>query len=213
MTSPQRRATLDDLLSAIEAVTDQIKVLVSAVDDLRCEVEWQSRNRQSEDWASAAASSSQAEPLDAPNQPIGKSAIAGDDDNSLLSAAGRLQAYEKLLCRAPRGLWLDQWNEAEELDMLEIPVGRVFSVSSDMWQAIVDVRPAHVIDTGCDCEPEMGQPYLMAWRTESECLLRELDDEEARRLQELCLEWQAEEAAKPVQQTSDTPAPSQRGLF
>jgi hypothetical protein len=204
--------TLDDLLSAIEAVTDQIKVLVSAVDDLRCEVEWQSRNRQTDEWDSTPASSSRVGPRDAVDQPIGQSATE-EEDGSLLSAAGRLGAYEKLLCRAPRGLWLDKWNEAEELDVLEIPVGRVFSVSPDMWQAILDVRPAHVIGTGCDCEPEMGEPYLLAWRTETEYLLRELNDEEARRLQELCLEWQGEEVAKPMPQTSDTPAPSQRGLF
>ncbi len=212
MTSPARRATLDDMLSAIEAVTEQIKVLVSAVDDLRCEVEWQSRNRQTEEWTSTPAGSSRVRPPDTSDQPIGQS-VAEAEDDSLLSAAGRLQAYEKLLGRAPRGLWLDQWNEAEELDMLEIPVGRVFSVSSDMWQAILDVRPAHVIGTGCDCEPEMGEPYLLAWRTETECLLRELADEEARRLQELCLEWQAEAAAKQVQPTGNAGAPSQRGLF
>src|SRR5205085_3522991 len=99
-----------------------------------------------------------------------------------------------LLSHAPRGLWLDQWTEAEELDMLEIPAGRVFSVSADLWEAVLSVRPAHVIGAGCDCEEDMGEPYLLAWQTETEFLLRELIDEEARKLQGLCLVCQADEA-------------------
>ena len=40
----QRRVAMEDVLAAIGVLTEQIGVLVSAVDDLRCEIEWQGRN-------------------------------------------------------------------------------------------------------------------------------------------------------------------------
>ena len=44
MTTNRSPATFDDLLAAVSSLTDQLQVLVSAVDDLRCEVEWQAKN-------------------------------------------------------------------------------------------------------------------------------------------------------------------------
>ncbi len=43
MTSRQKCPTFDDLLAAVDSLLDQIKILVAAVDDLRCEVEWQAK--------------------------------------------------------------------------------------------------------------------------------------------------------------------------
>ncbi len=218
-TGQRHRATFDDLLAAIESVADQIKVLVSAVDDLRCEVEWQARNASLESAALAAAESERADEPDDGVERNASSPDQSDADDSLLSAAGRLRAYEQCLTKAPRGLWLDEWTNSEELDVLEIPCGRIFSVSPDIWEAMLDVRPAHVIGgEGCDdCEAAVenswGGPYLLAWRTDREYLIRELVDEEACQLQTLCLECQAETARPAVQQGKDTPLESQLDLF
>ncbi len=218
-TGQRHRATFDDLCAAIESVADQIKVLVSAVDDLRCEVEWQARNASLEQ---AAPVSAEIEPADEPDEGVEWKFSSPDQcdlDNSLLTAAGRLGAYEQCLTRAPRGLWLDEWSDSDELDVLEIPCGRIFSMSPEIWEAILDVRPAHVIGgEGCDdCEADgdhsWGAPYLLAWRTEREFLLRELADEEAGQLQTLCIECQAETARPAVQQGKDTPLESQLDLF
>lgn len=219
-TGHRQPATFDDLFAAIESVADQIKVLVSAVDDLRCEVEWQARNASLDSApippATAAASIA---PDDEQSVAESKVPSAGRDhtDESLLSVAGRLRAYEQCLTTAPRGLWLNEWTDAEELDVLEIPCGRIFSVSPDIWETMLSVRPAHVIGgDGCgDCEADVKDPcpYLLVWRTEREFLLRELADEEARHLQKLCLECQSEVARRAVQQGKDAPLHSQLGLF
>lgn len=214
MTVERQRVTLEGLLIAIESVTDQIKVLVSAVDDLRCEVEWQSRNAPSTEYSSVPALPSVAEHPGRTweaEETIYFPAAKGRDD-SLLTAAGRLRAYENVLLKAPRGLWLDEWNGAEELDVVELPVGRVFSVCADMWDAFVNIRPSHVVNAGCDCEEGVGAPYLVAWQSENEFLVRELDDEEALRLQELCLAAQAEQADKVAHQ-AEASVQSQLGLF
>lgn len=214
MTVGRQRVTLEDLLSAMESVTDQIKVLVSAMDDLRCEVEWQSRNVSSAEYHSAPAVSLVTERPD--RTPAVEEMIyfpaAKDWDDSLLTAAGRLRAYENALLKAPRGVWLDEWNEAEELDVVELPVGRVFSVCADLWDAFVNIRPSHVVGAGCDCEEGVGAPYLVAWQSETEFLVRELCDEESLRLQELCLAAQAEQADKVARQ-AEANVQSQLGLF
>jgi hypothetical protein len=216
MTVGRQRVTLDDLLIAIESVTDQIKVLVSAVDDLRCEVEWQSRNAPSTKDLSAPTVPLVAERLDQRRDEPSEETIyfpaAESHDDSLLTAAGRLRAYENVLLKAPRGVWLDEWNEAEELDLVELPVGRVFSVCADLWDAFVNIRPSHVVGAGCDCEEGVGAPYLLASQSETEFLVRELGDEEALRLQELCLAAQAEHADKVARQT-EANVQSQLGLF
>ena len=214
MTVGRQRMTLDDLLIAIESVTDQIKVLVSAVDDLRYEVEWQSRNAPSAEYLSAPAAQSVAEHPDQTRAAEESSYFpaAESGEESLLTAAGRLRAYENVLLKAPRGLWLDDWNEAEELDEVELPVGRVFSVCADLWDTFVNIRPSHVVGGGCDCEEGVGAPYLLAWQSETEFLVRELGDEEALRLQELCLAAQAEHADKVARQ-AEVNVQSQLGLF
>jgi len=208
--------TLDDLLSAIESVTDQIKVLVSAVDDLRCEVEWQSRNVSSAEYLSTPTAPSVTQCLDQTPDHLAEETIyfpaTASRDDSLLTSAGRLRAYENGLRKAPRGVWLDKWSEAEELDVVELPVGRVFSICADMWDAFVNIRPSHVINAGCDCEEGVGSAYLLAWQIENEFLVRELDDEESLRLQELCLAAQAEQADKIARQ-AETTVQSQLGLF
>ena len=92
-----------------------------------------------------------------------------------------------------------------------MPIGRIVSLDPDLWGSILDFRPAHVIREGCCCEEGEGAPYLLAWRTETEFLLRELTDEEARLLQSLCLANQGE--LRPHQTTDVAPASTQLGLF
>lgn len=216
MTVERQRVTLEDLLIAIESVTDQIKVLVAAVDDLRCEVEWQSRNVSSAEDLSVPTAPLVTERLDQTRDQSAEQTIyfsaAESPDDSLLTAAGRLRAYENVLLKAPRGVWLDKWNEAEELDVVELPVGRVFSICADLWDAFVNIRPSHVVGAGCDCEEGVGAPYLLTWQSETEFLVRELGDEESLRLQELCLAAQAEQADKVTRQ-AEANVQSQLGLF
>lgn len=214
MSTRRQPAALEDLLPAIESVADQIKVLVSAIDDLRCEVEWQARNASS-DWAPIApAPESVTERSNGMDDEVGESIApspgSDDVDDSLLSAAGRLRAYEELLFRCRRGLWLDEF--VTEDDFI-IPVGLLFSVDRSLWDAVLDFRPAHVVGDSCQCEADTGAPYLLAKRTETEFLLRELTEEEARRLQELCLQWQAEKAEQAIQNEKEAQLPSQLGLF
>ena len=82
---------------------------------------------------------------------------------------------------------MDEWATDDDV---EIPAGRMVAVDADMWSAVLDIRPAHVVGEGCCCEEGVGAPYLLAWRSGDEFLLRELSDEEARKLQELCLACQ-----------------------
>jgi len=70
-----------------------------------------------------------------------------------------------------------------------------------------------VIDEECCCEEGETAPYLLAWYYGEEYFLRELTDAEARRLQELCLACQAEQAAKMQQPVCEMPAETQLGLF
>ncbi|HZZ26765.1 MAG TPA: hypothetical protein VFE46_02060 [Pirellulales bacterium] len=205
MTVHHPPATHDDVLLAIGSLIDHIKVLVSAVDDLRCEVEWQSRNPRDDHPAAAGANL---------NSGVGKSVLpAADQEISielLLTAAGRLQAFEKLLYQAPRGVWLDEF--ASEDDYI-IPEGRVFSLDADLWTSVLDVRPAHVVGDSCCCEAGEGTPFLLAWQTEREFLLRELTYDEARKLQEFCLACQAERADAAIQEARLISSQSQLGLF
>ena len=213
MTTRQERASFDDLLEATGSLLDQVKVLVSAVDDLRCEVEWQAKNIAAAELPERATASV-APPLaygttvqEEILPPLTGNQVA---DNSLLTASGRLRACERSYCQGLRGRWSDEWAEHDDFEM---PVGRVVSVDADTWSSVLDIRPAHVIDEGCCCEEGEGAPFLLAWQCRDEFLLRELTDEEARRLQQLCLACQVEQADQSAQRVSSTPAETQRDLF
>ena len=123
---------------------------------------------------------------------------------------GRLQAFEKLLYQPPLGLWLDEFASEDEFI---IPEGRIFSVDADLWTSILDVRPAHVVGGSRCCEAGEGTPFLLAWQTEREFLLRELTYEEARRLKEFCLACKTERADAAIQEARLVAAQSQLGLF
>jgi hypothetical protein len=210
MTSLRQRATTDDLLAALDSVTDQIKVLVSAVDDLRCEIEWQARNG-----AIAEPPTGSALPeTDDGSSEVGESPTPSAPpqmpDDSLLSAAGRLRAFERACSQGPRTSWSDKWATGDDF---EIPAGRLVSVGTDLWSAVLDIRPAHVIGEGCYCEKGIGEPFLLAWRSGDEFMLRELNDGEALKLQELCLANQAEEAAPQESQVRRATGEAQLGLF
>ena len=81
---------------------------------------------------------------------------------------------------------------ATDIDF-EIPAGRLVSGGADLWSAVLGIRSADVIGEGCCCEEGVVQPYLLTWRIGDEFILRELTDNEARKLQELCLANRAEE--------------------
>ena len=210
MTLLRPRATMDDLLAALDSVTDQIKVLVSAVDDLRCEIEWQARNGTIAESPTVSALPVADDGLEEVGESPAPSAATEVPDDSLLSAAGRLRAFERACSQGPRTPWSDEWATGDDF---EIPAGRLVSVGSDLWSAVLDIRPAHVIGEGCCCEEGIGEPYLLAWRNGDEFMLRELTDEEARKLQELCLACQAEEAARQERQVCRATAEAQLGLF
>ena len=145
----QRRANLDDLLAAIESITDKIKVLVSAVDDLRCEIEWQGRNSSNEDSPTVSASAEADNEIEDEGEPAGEITPPDVPDDSLLSAAGRLRAFERSCSQGARTPWSDEWATGDDF---EIPAGRLVSVGADLWSAMLDIRPAHVIGEGCCCE-------------------------------------------------------------
>ena len=77
----------------------------------------------------------------------------------------------------------------------------------------MDFRPAHVIGEGCDCEDGMGSPYIVAWRSDDEFMLRELREDEARRLQKMCLAAHADSPARPEQPACECHPETQLGLF
>src|SRR6266478_6182533 len=95
----QRRVNLDDLLAAIELVTDEIKVLVSAVDDLRCEIEWQARNGSTDE---SPLISTLSDTRNDEREELVQSTWPQPVDDSLLSAAGRLRAFERACSHGPR---------------------------------------------------------------------------------------------------------------
>ena len=209
-TSRQRRVTLDEVLAAIGLLTDQIAVLVSAVDDLRCEIEWQDRNGMNRDSAEASATAERGVGIDEVGNMPALSTLPESPDDSLLSAGGRLRAFERACSQGRRSLWLDEWATEDDF---EIPAGRMVSVDADLWSAVLDIRPAHVVGEGCCCEEGIGAPYLLAWKSGDEFLLRELTEEQACKLQELCLACQAVETARHDPDDFNLPAQAQLGLF
>ncbi len=208
MAAQRSRVTLDEVYAAIGSLVDHIKVLVTAVDDLRCEIEWQARN-QDEEGRVIASTTIPENPSSAFELPerTEENSVSFD---SLLTAAGRLQAFERLLYQAPRGVWLEEWAEQDDFEM---PTNRVISVSGEIYESVLNIRPAHVVGDNCCCEAGEGAPYLLAWQTEREFLLRELSDDDARRLQEFCLACQAEKADAAIHEESLATAQSQLGLF
>jgi hypothetical protein len=205
MTVHRSPATYDDVMQAIGSLIDHIKVLVSAVDNLRSEVEWQARNPREDDPVSGgtALKSEVGEPA----LPTAEQTISFE---SLLTAAGRLHAFEMLLFQAPRGVWLDEFASEDELNL---PDGRIFSVDADLWTRVRDIRPAHVVGDNCCCQAQGGTPFLLAWQNEGEFLLRDLTYEEARPLKDLCLASQAERAEAAIQEARLVSLQSQLGLF
>ena len=205
MTRTKRPRNLDDLAGLISDVTDQIKVLVSAVDDLRCEVEWWARNtidqRDSQHNIRTDLDDESAPPYRAAGQPQERAADAAAEqgaesstfDSQERATEMRLALVERRLAAGRRGKWLDEW-DAE--DAPELPVGKVIPVEEVLWGAILDFRPAHVVGRGCCCEDGIGAPYLLAWQNEEGCFLRELSDEESYELQRACLDAQAEAEAR-----------------
>lgn len=89
-------------------------------------------------------------------------------------------------------------------------------MDADMGSIVLDHRPAHIVGEGCYCKAGVGAPYLLAWQRGDEFLLRELSDEEAYRLQELCLAYQAEYIERLKQRIPNEPTEpvaKQQGLF
>lgn len=196
----RRNATFEDLLAAVDSLAEQAKLLVSAVVDLRDETQRQAGNIAAVELPLALAPAS---PISNDREQeegklVPQSPAAEDVDGSLIAAAGRLRACERELCEGPRGVWLDEWFYDEDFEM---PWGHVIPVNSETWHNLLNIRFAHVIGEGCCCEDAMGWPYLLAWQSGAEFLLRELTIEEADRLRELCRAHQMEQAARGVKQT------------
>jgi hypothetical protein len=105
------------------------------------------------------------------------------------------------------GAWPEDW-EGEEPP--ELPTGEVIRVDEETWSAVLDFRPAHVVDMGCCCEDGIGAPYLLAWQNGDGCFLRELTEEEAIELQTACLAAQSE--AQALHESSHV-EPMQLGLW
>lgn len=183
MASPKKHATFEEIQRAVEALVEEVNVLVTAVDDLRCEVEWQARNQ------------AQAGLLGVPVQPVDVVAALrrseADGHEQSVSATAALGELEASLRSGPRGEWQDDWADEDDA---RLPEGQVIAVAADLWDGILQIRHAHVIGEGCCCEEGIGAPYLLAWLGPKgeECFLRELAEEEAVALQRLCLAAQAE---------------------
>lgn len=188
MTRPKRSASLDDLSKLVADLTEQVKVLVTVVDDLRCEIEWCARNHGDLPPASDATSFPQqcisrrsVSELSGPTarHPEWKGSEAAE------SAMERLAAMERELTQGEPAKWQVEWDEG---DAPELPTARIIEVGPKLWNSMLDLRPAHVVSLGCCCEAGIGAPYLLAWRVEDVCFLRELTDEEALALQRTCLD-------------------------
>lgn len=229
MTRSQRRPSLDDLSRRVDDLVDQLKVLVAAVDDLRCEVEWRCREAAQESaWQGTATPQAASEPAAVEHSPdngasagcpadgerdsgdtLGSRGSAAADVSTeaataeaSASAAERLASRERSLTSGECGPWPD---ECEDSECPEFPVGAVIAVDEDSWLVVLELRPAHVVGHDCCCEDGIGAPYLLAWRREAGCFLRELSDDEAVDLQRACLAAQAErEAQRPAALTPQT---------
>ncbi len=210
MNPVQRRTTMEDVLAAIGVLTEQIGVLVSAVDDLRCEIEWQGRNGAFDQPTTVEKTNDETADLVDSEPPASEIGPTAERDDSLLSAAGRLRAFEQSLMQGRRSSWSDDWATNDDF---VIPEGRLVSVDADLWAAVLDVRPAHVVGEGCDCEEDMGPPYLLAWRDGDKFLLRELTRDEAYEIQHLCMRARFAADVLEQQPRSNSSAAGQIRLF
>lgn len=209
----RKNATYDDVLAVLQSITEQLSVLVSAVDDLRCEVEWQARNSDNQEHSQRLESAN--EPSDEWVDPAGESdasRLGTQKADTLQSAAGRLEAYERALMKGRRGLWMEEWIDHDELDV-QIPPGLVFSVSESVWNDVIGICLVHIVGAECHCTDTEGEPYVLAWQTDKEFLVRGLTDVEARGLQALCLD-RAEQAKYMRESVPDhSSEATQLGLF
>ena len=211
MTRTERIADANDLLVGVAELVQQVQVLVAAVDDLRCEVEWLLRNtvhadppqpscrhdvipkKEALNDDEQAAEDCAVPPGAAPTTPPEPRAVPCDiAARSRLTPASELEKLEQMLMVGPRGDWPE---ECEGVDPPELAIGHVVAVDKTLWTSVLDLRPAHVVGGDCACEEDEGAPYLLAWQTAGQCFLRELDEREARALQDACLAAQAEQAA------------------
>lgn len=230
MTRHRRRVTVDELANIVGELTDQLKVLVAAVDDLRCEVEWWARNAAAEttwqpvtralsgdavtndEHRSAEESVEPSDSTPSANVPAvdghatatAKEAATTSACDSAVSATAldRLAALEQALSSGPCCPWPET---CEDSECPEFPVGTVVLADEDLWLAMLELRPAHVLEYDCCCEDGIGAPYLLAWQRDDGCFLRELSESEAIDLQRACLAAQAErEAQRPAAPSPQT---------
>lgn len=232
MARSNRRTSVEDLVRITAELIDHVKVLVTAVDDLRCEVEWWARNA-ADQWqannAGAQRSHGQVSDIgEAANEDEG----ATRDENRMsatrhrcdevrlessegpqatpLSAAERLAALESSLKSGPPGAWPD---DSDETEPPELPTGCIVEVDEELWASVLDMRPAHVVRMGCCCQEGVGAPYLLAWEAENGYFLRELTESEAVTLQRACLAVQDEATAAAAPNAPADPATTQLGLW
>jgi len=210
MVRSSRRNSVDELAKIASDLIDQVKVLVSAVDDLRCEVEWWSRNAADERQNCAPASDNICERrvIETPSQTVGevpepcnpapasRPDIVSDSSATEVTMNEDLGIVESRLMSGPAGEWPTDWDEDEPP---ELPTGCVIQVDEDLWVSVLDVRPAHLVAQGCWCEAGTAAPYLMAWQTDDRFFLRELTEGESIELQQACLASQqrSAKAAEP----------------
>jgi hypothetical protein len=230
MAKKTRRAGVDDLVKLTGELIDHVKVLVTAVDDLRCEVEWWARNAADQRCEAESAATcqrcrqpiatlDQEEKLEHLSDATEPAALAKDNpplepsplrtsasetavDDSGRSPASRLDALERALITGPSANWPDDWDNDEPP---ELPTGRIVQVDEELWNDVLECRPAHVVQFGCCCEEGIGAPYLLAWQSEAGFFLRELTDKEALELQRICLDAQRETVPAPSPTANDSP--------
>lgn len=181
MSKSKPARSIDDLAKSVEEITGRVQVLVAAVDDLRMEVEaWAQDASVVATWRMAESASLAKLTATVPTD--------GSCGNSS-SASEALADLERLLMARPARRWPC---DEELFDAPEFPLGETLSLELSIWEAVLDQRPAHIVGGGCDCEEDMGAPFLFAWSDKQRAYLLELDDALARELQRLCLAAQRE---------------------
>lgn len=237
MARNNRRTSVEDLVKITSELIDHVKVLVAAVDDLRCEVECWARNAadrsrecgdasacrcsQPAAWQGGPPEVSDATRFDsADRRRIDTFDDAARCDPSECaspsavevrpSAAEQLAVMERCLMAGPPSDWP---HHGEQDEPPELPTGRIVQVDEELWAWVLDLRPAHVVRMGCCCEEGIGAPYLLAWEADGECFLRELTEREALDLQQACLAAQREVAQPTRSNGSSEPATTQLGLW
>lgn len=202
----QRRVCIDDLATKTAELLEQVRVLVAAVDDLRCEVEWWARNATEQAHSSDKTMSPteriahQDSPVDWPPPVLPGEAVAAE----------RLSAVERSLMSGPPGVWPD---EECYTGFPELPTGFVVPVDEEIWADVVDLRPSHVVRMGCCCGEESGTPELLAWESGSSYFLREMTEQEAGELQAACLAQQRAAAVACSQKPAVETEATQLGLW